>query len=145
MVWLWKRSSLFTRYLAILLLTVLAAGCGDGRPAPAPVTGVVTYKGAPVEDAHVVFYTAGTRPAMATTDAKGQFSLLTWKPGDGALAGQAVVCVTKEKTVKRKSDDPYAAGSVSELPEIYRIPSKSPLRAEVKPDVPNEFKFDLVN
>lgn len=143
MVWLWTRFSLLTRCMPLLLLTALAAGCGDSRPAPSPVTGVVTFKGKPVEGAHVVFYTEGTRPAMATTNAEGQFSLLTWQPGDGALAGQAVVCVTKEKTVKRKSDDPYASSSVSELPEIYRIPSKSPLRAEVKPNVPNEFKFEL--
>jgi len=129
--------------VVIAICGMSLAGCGDGRPAPAPVTGVVTYEGQPVEGAHVVFYTQGTRPAMGTTDAEGRFSLLTWKPGDGALQGEAVVCITKEEVIRRKPDDPYAVASKSLLPEKYRVPAQSPLRAEVKPGEKNEFRFEL--
>jgi hypothetical protein len=122
---------------------LMLAGCGDGRPAPTPVTGVVTYKGQPLEGANVVFYTKGTRPAMGTTDGEGRFTLLTWKPGDGALQGEAVVCISKEESIKRKADDPYAASSKSLLPEKYRVPAQSPLRAEVKSGEKNEFTFEL--
>lgn len=129
--------------VVIAMFSMLLAGCGDGRPAPAPVTGVVTYQGQPVEGAHVVFYTQGTRPAMGTTNAEGRFSLLTWKPGDGALQGEAVVCITKEEAIHRKPDDPYAVATKSLLPEKYRVPANSPLRAEVKPGEKNEFTFEL--
>ena len=34
------------------------------------------------------------RPAVGTADRDGRFSLLTFRPGDGALLGQHVVTVT---------------------------------------------------
>ena len=54
-------------YLPIVTLLVATSGCGDSRAKPAPVTGVVTYLGKAVEGARVMFYPAGTRPAIGTT------------------------------------------------------------------------------
>lgn len=48
--------------------------------------GVVTYKGKPIEKIAVVFHPEG-KGMMATglSDAKGEFSLQTSTPGDGAM------------------------------------------------------------
>jgi hypothetical protein len=129
------------RIWIVLVTMVVCQGCGDGRSAPAPVTGMVTYKGRPVEGARVMFYPHGTRPAVGTTDVNGRFSLLTWAPGDGALEGESVVCIGKSKMVAT-TDSPYNEG-ISLLPEKYLAPSKSPLRARVTSAGPNEFSFAL--
>jgi hypothetical protein len=64
------------------------------------VTGVVTYQGKPVEAAKVVFRTrhADTSreyAAFGYTDSSGRYSLQTYKPGDGAVAGSQQVTVEK--------------------------------------------------
>ena len=66
-------------------------GCGDGRPKTIQVTGTVTYRGKPVQGAHVTFTPQGNRSASGETDAEGRFTLLSFAPGDGAVAGEHVV------------------------------------------------------
>jgi hypothetical protein len=105
------------------------------------VTGKVIYRGKPVEGARVMFYPSGQRPAAGTTDAEGRFTLLTWKPGDGAMAGEAVVCIAKMKPVDIPNS-PYD-GAVSVLPDKYLTPSKSPLRRTITAAGPNDFTFEL--
>ena len=39
----------------LTFMVMVVAGCGQGLPATVAVTGEVTYKGAPVEGANVVF------------------------------------------------------------------------------------------
>ena len=67
-----------------------AAGCGgaDGeadRPPRLPVTGTVTYNGAPLADAQITFNpeTAGGTAAFARTDAEGHYELTSFETGDG--------------------------------------------------------------
>jgi hypothetical protein len=129
--------------LSLLLGLTLAAGCGSGRPKCVSISGVVTYRGKPLEEALVIFIPPKSRPATGITDAQGHFKLQTFAAGDGGVLGDHVVCITKtvvDPTAAQKS--PYAK-TKSLLPADYGSPIKSPLKATVTAEGPNEFKFDL--
>jgi hypothetical protein len=107
------------------------------------VTGSVTLDGQPVDGATVAFYPdEGRRPARGITDASGNFELMTFKSGDGALLGQHRVSVTKTETAEQeafvvdgeKIETP--TGGTGErvkhlLPVRYASPSTSQLMVEV--------------
>ncbi len=82
-----------------VLLAALLAGCGDGGQRSkiekvVPVSGKLTYKGAPLPQHQVTFQpTDGRRPAIGVTDAEGKFTLGTNKVGDGAPPGASRVSV----------------------------------------------------
>ena len=80
-----------------------AAGCGGGgdQLTTYPVTGVVTYNGAPVGDATVGFVPAeeGKPSAFGRTAQDGTYSLTTYEAGDGAPEGSYTVTVTKLEQV----------------------------------------------
>ena len=83
-------------WFACLGVVLLGAGCGPSRPETAPVTGVVTLDGKPVEGASVMLTPEGEgRPALGMTDMEGKFSLKTFEPGDGAMLGKHHVTVRK--------------------------------------------------
>lgn len=125
-----------------LLLALVAAGCGPGRPALHGVTGEVSLDGKPVAGAGVLFCPEGGRPAAAVTDDQGRFRLRTWRDADGTLAGTHVVCVTKTVPTAAESDNPYPE-SKNILPSRYASPLTSPLRADVSPANNNFFHFVL--
>jgi hypothetical protein len=108
------------------------------------VTGTVTYQGAPVEGARVMFHSEAGRPATGTTDAEGRFELMTFEPRDGAIPGQHKVTVTKRVEVDdpNQPDSPYKM--VREmLPARYGNPERSGLTASVEPGGDNDFRFEL--
>lgn len=71
-------------------------GCGESVPKTYPVKGKVTYKNLPLEGAGVTFHpTAGGSLAVGQTNAQGDFELMTFKSGDGALPGSYAVTITK--------------------------------------------------
>jgi len=88
----------------ILVIVLVLTGCDrSGRlEGLVPASGTVTFNGAPVEDATVVFVPdpagSGTRSASATTDAKGKFTLTTLQYADGAFPGSYKVTATKTIT-----------------------------------------------
>lgn len=131
---------------ASLILSVsLLTGCGDSGPDMAPVTGVVTLDGAPVENAAVMFVPeAGGRPATGLTDAEGKFSLETLKPGDGALVGKHKVTVTGVKVTGIQATEDGLSGAVNPgevreqwfVPQKYSTPDSSGLTQEVADGMP---------
>ena len=129
----------------LVIIATLLAGCDDGRPERAPVSGIVTYQGKPVEGARVTFYCPGARPASASTDADGRFTLWTYDPADGAVAGTHAVTVVKTKPVE--GVDLTDPGRMVDhlLPMRYNNPDTSPLTAEVTFDGENDFRFDLTD
>lgn len=86
-------------------LLLAALGCGPGsKLKTVPVSGNVTYKGAPVEGAMVAFLhevevQTATHTAIGKTDSQGVYKLMTFetpaKPLDGAAPGKYMVTVTK--------------------------------------------------
>ena len=77
-----------------LSMIVFVAGCGRGDSQLVEVTGSVTYRGAPVADANVVFQPEeGCQPVFGTTDANGLFQLST-SGRLGVAAGRASVAIS---------------------------------------------------
>ena len=65
-------------HAAAFVALALAAGCGQGGPATAPVVGTVTLDGRPLAGALVLFQPSQGVPARGITDDDGGFSLTTF-------------------------------------------------------------------
>lgn len=86
-----------------LILVVSLTGCGTGGvhlSGLAPAKGVVRYNGSPVEGVSIMFVPDGTttteqRTSSATTNASGQFTMMTLQTDDGVFPGQYKVVLTK--------------------------------------------------
>ena len=88
---------LLVRQSLQVVLIALVVGCG---PPPVelektvPASGVLTYKGRPLQHHTVVFFPDDQRrPAMGRADAEGKFTMGTNKPGDGAPPGKHKITV----------------------------------------------------
>jgi hypothetical protein len=124
--------------------TASLSGCGSKNPATYSVSGTVTYRGKPVEGAGVMFMPNSGRPASAMTDAQGRFTLRTFKDGDGAIAGENVVCISKMSPASgSNAKDPLLKEMVSALPARYATPTTSPLKVTVSDSALNDFTFEL--
>ena len=142
---------------AIALIAVVGlwlTGCDrgpGGRPATAPVTGVVRCGGDAVAGATVGFQAdAGGRSATGITDAQGRYQLSTFARGDGAVPGNYKVIVLKYATATESSGGQvaYVPPQGPEpppkhlLPEKYAAAKTSGLEAAVSSG-PNAIDFDL--
>ncbi|MBX3440044.1 MAG: hypothetical protein KF861_21315 [Planctomycetaceae bacterium] len=140
----WSKTSATLGAAALLM----CSGCG-GRDLPklAPVTGIVTIDGQPVEGVLVAFYPQGNtgptggpsggRPGTGVTDAEGRYDLMYFEGERGAVVGPNRVEVTMvwpdgEPTpgVKDKVPRGYGAGSkltydVQPGKNEYDIPMKA--------------------
>lgn len=82
--------------LGLMILAILAAGCGPGGPPLYTAGGVVTYKGQPVEGATVNFAYDDGNAAIGATDAAGKFQLILMGSNRaGAAVGKGTLTVTK--------------------------------------------------
>lgn len=138
--------------LALLIICITIPGCGSG-PKMHAVTGIVTYKGAPVVGADVILTAAKEadqlKPARGVTDANGNFRVKTYfAPGDersGALAGFYKVTLQKYPQSTGIAD-PYKPGGIvkNELPAKYASPQQTPFEKEVVAGS-NHFPLELVD
>lgn len=140
-------------------LIVLASGCGKAPAGPqkVPAGGKVTYKDQPVEGATVSFLGDGNgTPAIAITDAAGEFILTTSQSGDGAVPGVHKVSVSKFVGQPAKSTGPTsmedaakaaksaaASKQMSMLPDRYNSADSSGLQYTVKEGDKNHFLIEL--
>lgn len=156
---LWNRLSKVTGCLVITVMFFLQ-GCGgteDTRPARNAVSGVVIYKGAPVEGAIVVFRPSGAegQTANGRTGADGIFHMGTFEGSDGVTPGAYTVMISKiESTNWDKvlpEDDPNYDPNPKEeshpknlLPEKYSNADTSGFTATITEgkDV-TDLKFEL--
>lgn len=141
--------------LALLLSALLAQGCGQeqkGEHEVYPVTGTVTYKGAPVAGATVSFLSQERQvSAYGRTDDAGRFQLTTYAQNDGAVAGKHKVTIKKmlsggePKEIEPGVLDPRGAVTEarSAIPVQYGNPVATPLTADVTTSGSNDFPFDL--
>lgn len=158
----WERS------ICLLLFCINLVGCrggGDGyrpRAKVYKVTGKITYLGSPLIGAAVSFSPVGDQPAaVAKTNDSGQFSLMTYSPGDGAAAGEykvVVVVVDSGAEAETPQKAHYADGKVPNthaaimtkgksggnvLPAKYGDLKQTPLKATVDPNNLKPIEFDL--
>lgn len=100
-----RRSGLQAAWLTAVVLTAAgySGGCRPaGRPPQPthPVTVSVRYDGKTVAGATVMFAPQGQGYAcQGVTDRRGEARLSTFRPGDGAVAGEYDVAVLKHDTV----------------------------------------------
>ncbi len=156
------RTHAYAWALAFGMGFVTLAGCGDGGPKLAPVTGIVNYKGAAVEGASVTFTYEDGNTANGVTGADGKFTLTTGTKS-GAPLGKAKISIAKvsgttyEGSGTPSPDDMMKmfkggdgnamkrdATPKNALPGKYSVPDTSGLSEEVKSSG-NDFKFDLVD
>ncbi|MDR1492738.1 MAG: carboxypeptidase-like regulatory domain-containing protein [Planctomycetaceae bacterium] len=136
------------------ILTLCLSGCGGGLT---KVAGKVTLDDQPVEGAALMFSQVGNPSVMAigTTDADGNYSLVTFRGGDKALKGAApgsyVVSIIKKEedrppkketssmTIEERINYEMSLSGkgmknpkyVYHVPQKYEIAEKSGLTAEV--------------
>lgn len=138
---------------AALALVVLTAGCSSNGPPLVPVSGKVTLDGKPLGGKTLKFLPEPGTPgqgAGATTNARGEYTLLAARPGStrdeaGAPPGAYRVVVVEPMfpidLPVQDANDPNAAPAVGlpataprkkqEIPAAYTKPETTPLRAEV--------------
>ena len=126
--------------IVLVLATLLAPGC-SGNPSTETVTGSLDYQGKPLQGAMVSFTPVeGGHPATGETDNEGNYSLTTFKTGDGAVPGEYVVTV--QKLLADEKGGVYAEHRLV-TPARYANASHSDLRAKVTSGESNEFSFTL--
>src|SRR5262245_7963022 len=132
--------------LAVGALVVLASGCaGNKGPRLYPVKGVVRINGEPARDVNIVF-TPVTLPAdgatplspAAVTGDDGSFLLMSFKPGDGAPAGDYKVTVIYPMNRFNKHQS-----GIDRLRGKFADPKTSGLTAKVEPTSNDLPPFDL--
>jgi len=154
--------SLVSGFSLAILLSI--AGCsgsgGEGsadQPPTYPVTGTVTLNGEPVTEASVSFrgeVDGKNIGAAGQTDSNGEFTLTTFQPGDGAVAGQHQVTVIKavvegedpsyfDENSPNYGKEPPPTTTKYLVPEKYSKFETSGLTAEVSADGENEIKLEL--
>jgi hypothetical protein len=144
----------FLNIFFVVFMILCLSGCGGGLT---KVTGKVTVDGQPVEDAVLMFSQIGNPSVMATgtTDADGNYSLVTFRGGDkavkGAVPGSYVVSIVKKEedgpqkketssmTIEEKINYEMSLSGtgmkapkyIYHVPQKYEIAAKSGLTAEV--------------
>jgi hypothetical protein len=113
------------------------------RPPVYKASGVVTWNGEPASGAVVTLHSKSHNlAATGSVDAKGAFTLSTWRPGDGAVAGEHAVTVDM-LVVSGTAPD----GNVimeNDMPSQYRDPAKSGLTATIDEKGKNVLLLEVI-
>jgi hypothetical protein len=117
------------RVTRILLTTTAivcigAAGCGDGRPRRAPVSGQVLIDGKPLTYGFVQLLPKGARPAVGEIGEDGRFTLSTFEDGDGAVLGTHAVRIQAGEQISSNRMHWHA-------PKKWNNPHESGLRTTI--------------
>jgi hypothetical protein len=134
-----------------LVFFMVLAGCGDGRLAAQPVRGRVVCGETPARYALVIFHPQDGPEELqklrphGVVEADGSFTLTTYRPGDGAPAGQYRVTIEWPSPLPGETEDDPEHGPSG--PDIlqgrYADPAATPLSAEVVKGVNNLEPFQV--
>jgi len=133
------------------LALLLSAGCSRhhedkfsrARPPVFKTTGRVIWNGEPAAGALVTLQSQSHNlAASGKTDAKGQFTLTTWRTGDGAVAGEHAVSIENVVIPGYTSDG--LPIEINVMPQTYQDPKTSGLNATIKTTGPNVLSFEVV-
>lgn len=132
---------------ACLSLFMVATGCGGGSgPARAPVSGTITFDGAPLAQGTITFVPAGEGTAASGEIENGQFSISAEKgPSPGRCRVEVVSFQETGKKVPGISDD--ATGVTAETRQVIpeQFNTKSTLEEQVAADGDNVFELSLTS
>ena len=123
-------------FLTPVVAAVFLTGCGHSPPPLVPVKGTVTVDTQPLADGAILFLTPGQSPETLPIK-EGAFE------GKVSVGDQRVVQIlgyTEAAPVPMEGAD-VGTSKVNYLPAKYNTASE--LKADVKPQGPNEFKYDL--
>lgn len=130
----------------LALLTLLGiTGCESGPPT-APVSGVVTLDGVPLEFGYVMFQPNTGQPAQGVIQSDGSFELMSLAPGDGAQIGtHRVSVICNEGHRPTESGAPSGGGSLGRLliPLAYTRGNMSGITADVPKEGLPDFRIEL--
>ncbi len=146
-------------WIVVAIVSALSvAGCGGSdttRPSLAKVSGVVTYKGKPVNKGSVIFTPVlgkgGETGQVATSmlGEDGSFALTTFDTEDGAILGQHIMTIEARTEDLNQLNKPGPNGEIAyilpkpSVPSKYTNPESSPLRYTVEADKENHFLVEL--
>jgi hypothetical protein len=120
----------------ILGLAGWLCGCGSSNPPTYPVTGKVTFNGAPLPTGSVLLTPVGGGPsAQAAIQPDGTYAVWTFVEGDGAIPGKHHVLIAAAK------DNGPDAATTPLIPDKYST-FNSGLQVEVK-ETDNVANFEL--
>ena len=125
----------------LVAFVLISAMCGCGSSELAKVRGSVHYRGKPLEHGRIGFHPQTGRPAFGDIH-NGKFTLATYTPSDGAVAGAHRVTVHCD--VPKDPGDAFS-DRVSLIPGRYQKLETSGLTVEVKAGVANDFDFELTD
>lgn len=120
-----------------VLTVVLACISGCGGPEPPEtvhlVKGQVMYRGKPAVGAIVAFHKVGADPNTGQPSGKvqadGEFTLTSYRAGDGAATGEYRVTISWRESVGGSLSDPDYGPE--KLPKKYQSPETSGLTVNV--------------
>lgn len=139
----------FLSWICWPLLTL--AGCGEAPPLEThPIRGKILVDGMPAKDALVVLFPvdlraeAKTLAPSGTTDAQGYFSLSSFRPNDGAPAGDYHMTVVWRGPTP---EEPMHPDKVASRPDLlggkYAEPTTSELKVTISKEQADLGAFEL--
>ncbi|MEZ6129841.1 MAG: hypothetical protein R3C59_14255 [Planctomycetaceae bacterium] len=126
-------------FCCVGIVAVATTGCGESGPATYPVTGTVTFDGAPVEEGRITFRPVSGAKAFAAEIKNGEYSF-EGEPGKMAVEVTASRIIPGKFDDSNPDDEPQPVGEMY-IPEQYN--AKTTLEAEIQASGENKFNFDL--
>jgi hypothetical protein len=142
--------------VAVLLLFMAIAGCGDAPAGPplVPAEGVITFNGSPLAAADLIFVPQGEtkgQGGVGRTDSSGRFKLISHdRKHDGIPAGSYRVVINKlvkpdgTDFVPDRNAGPMDTGGFREvLPPTYSDMGLTTLQATIPVEGTKDLNFKL--
>jgi hypothetical protein len=108
---------MYIKYCFLFLTIILISVTGCDNPAPAKVTGTITFENKPLSGATVTFIPDnGSRSSEGSTNADGKYELRFSASMKGAVAGEHKVEI---RTAPTEIDSESKEKIVERLPEKY--------------------------
>jgi hypothetical protein len=127
------------------LCALLICGCGGGNEREvAPVSGVVTIDGKPLDHGTVMFVPSVGQSAKGIINPDGSYVMTTYSNGDGAPVGENRVMVDAAIRGKGSKDDLLGMAIIeSPIPREYADVGLSKLVFNVEADADNKYDIAL--
>ena len=136
-----------------LAIIVMVMGCDQGPPPiqTAPVSGIATYQGKPLEEYRVYFFVPGSATQEAATGnvgADGHFTLGVREEGGGAIVGLNEVWLVYDPVMPEVGPNepvpmtPPPPPKVK-IPEKYTSRDTSGITVEVPPEGLENYQLEL--